>query len=272
MHVYSGRPDPEWIIDSNLAPEISRLAGGKMGIHPSALGQLGYRGFTVFDTTRVNEPAPMFTAQLPDGAQGPSTSIAGIPELEAMLLWTGRDHVPDDLAVHVQNRLQQRVILRADELGHNCPACTAKDAPPYNPGLWNQPGRRAHNNCYNYANNQVTNSFAQPGLASSTPFSVIDCASVRNSAQSDGLTACPTYSAYLAPGAGWYVALVVWPSQDYHWYRQDDVGCWSHKLGRNTARNIDDAGNAIRDPQTCDRGPYSVFCTFMVTSSAVRIR
>ncbi len=49
---------------------------------------------------------------------------------------------------------------------------------------------------------------------------------------------------------------------DYHFYRQDASGIWSHKNGGNIARNTDESGNLIYDPEKADRGRYSVFCGF----------
>ena len=49
---------------------------------------------------------------------------------------------------------------------------------------------------------------------------------------------------------------------DYHFYRQDASGLWSHKNGGNVARNTDDSGNLIHDPEFADRGRYTVFCGF----------
>ena len=72
-------------------------------------------------------------------------------------------------------------------------------------------------------------------------------------------------------GRGWYVALVIWPNVDYHWYRQDNVGCWSHKPGKTAARNTDNSGNRITDPRTCNRGGYTQFCGYMNTGSWVVI-
>ncbi len=153
-----------------------------------------------------------------------------------------------------------------------CPPCHAHDAPAYNPAFWNHPPVQGTNNCYNYANNQATNTFAQPGRATGHMYTSLSCAGVRPAAQSDGLVPCPNFTAPLAGGQGWYVALVIWPNQDYHWYRQDNTGCWSHKPGGTPARNTDNAGNQITDPRTCNRGPYTVFCTFMVTKRTVHIR
>jgi hypothetical protein len=40
---------------------------------------------------------------------------------------------------------------------------------------------------------------------------------------------------------------------DYHWYRQDDDGSWSHKPGHAIARNTDASGNPIANPETANR-------------------
>ena len=58
------------------------------------------------------------------------------------------------------------------------------------------------------------------------------------------------------------VALVIRPGRDFHWYRQDQNGNWSHKPGSTAATNLDNSGNVITDPRTADTGNYK-FVTFM---------
>jgi hypothetical protein len=41
-------------------------------------------------------------------------------------------------------------------------------------------------------------------------------------------------------------------ARDYHWYRQDKDGMWSHKPGHSEATNLDGSGNEIYDPRACD--------------------
>jgi hypothetical protein len=98
------------------------------------------------------------------------------------------------------------------------------------------------------------------------------CNKVTPAAQADGLVVTPNFSGVLAAGKGWYVALVIWPNTDYHWYRQDKNGCWSHKPGQTAVRNVDNSGKQIADPKTCNRGPYTQFCTYMITKKTVVIR
>ena len=78
------------------------------------------------------------------------------------------------------------------------------------------------------------------------------------------------------PPPGMYpVALVIAPGDDYHWYRQDSDGTWSHKPGNTPATNLDASGNPITNPETANRNngshDYSVFCGyFYVPASGIR--
>ena len=52
------------------------------------------------------------------------------------------------------------------------------------------------------------------------------------------------------------------PGWDYHWFRQDADGMWSHKPSHDPATNVDYAGHPIVNPETADRGPYTQFCGY----------
>jgi hypothetical protein len=240
------------------------------------MGGLGYRGFTV----RRNEESDAFHvhAGVVDAGLMSPTLIAGDREIETWLLSTAGAQIPDVVRAHVEESLKEplRQDLLQDALAPpHCPACAAADAPVYNPAIWNVPAVQPHNNCYNYANNRITNTFAQPGRATGKQYTQLQqCAgagSVEAGATSDGLVTVPNFAGHLAAGHGWYVAMVLWPGGDYHWYRQDKAGCWSHKPGSTAVRNVDNAGQAISDPKTANRGPYTVFCTYMVTKAGVHI-
>jgi hypothetical protein len=66
------------------------------------------------------------------------------------------------------------------------------------------------------------------------------------------------------------IALVVHPGEDYHFYRQDSDGWWSHKDGSNTVKRFDAEGVPIWNPQTAARNyrgngsilNYKDFCGF----------
>jgi len=148
--------------------------------------------------------------------------------------------------------------------------CCRCGIPLYGPSYWNDSGIvQGNNNCYNYGNNKKTNTFAQPGRRAGAQYTSLACTSVYNAALADGLTAasaggtCPR--SYCIKDK---VALVVAPGIDYHWYRQDNTGMWSHKPGNGLATNLDNSYHSISDPRTADRGAYTEFCGFLCSCSS----
>ena len=68
-------------------------------------------------------------------------------------------------------------------------------------------------------------------------------------------------------GKWWKVALAFENSlyfNDYHWWRQNLDGTWSHKPGKNRVQNTDNSDNIITNPETCNRGNYSTFAGFFM--------
>lgn len=286
LHVFSGRPDPTWVLsDSDEAELTSRVhsLAERTPTKPSGvLGNLGYRGFSVrqIEAPQLSSRLYVHDGVVDLGQTEPNLTSPG-GEIERWLLSTGREVVHPEVAKYVEESIGARPSADALwKLPHvpkphpGCPKCNAVDAPAYNPGKWNIPTVQPYNNCYNYANDHITNTFAQPGRAHGyhIPYPNLQCNTVEPGAAKDGLHAANNFHAALPAGHGWYVALVVWPNQDYHWYRQDNVGCWSHKPGQTAARNVDNAGQPITDPKTCNRGPYTNFCTYMVTTRSVVIQ
>jgi hypothetical protein len=138
-----------------------------------------------------------------------------------------------------------------------------KCAPIYEPNWWNVSARQPYNNCYNYATNYRTDTFAQPGRAAGTMYANLTCNAVKPAAVADELIDSPGAD-NKCPDEGHLVALVIWPSYDFHWYRKGKDGLWSHKPGGTAVTNLDNSGNTISDPRNADRGGYTDFCTFMV--------
>jgi hypothetical protein len=143
-------------------------------------------------------------------------------------------------------------------------------APLYEPTWWNDGGQKQlHNNCYNYGTNYRTDTFhlipggSQPGAAAGAMYTALTCASVKPAAVADGLIDSPTAN-NKCPKEGHLVALVIAPDEDFHWYRKGRNGYWTHKPGNTPATNVDNSGVGIPDPRTANRGPYTIFCSFMV--------
>lgn len=137
----------------------------------------------------------------------------------------------------------------------------ARCIPEYEPSVWNDAdGVQYNNNCYNYACDMRTGTYAQPGRATGNQYASLNCQEVGAGAVSDGLVETDCDDGCGCRDCCHLVALVVWPGRDYHWYRRDRNGRWSHKLGGTPATDLDDSGNPITDPRTADRGPYTEFC------------
>lgn len=154
-----------------------------------------------------------------------------------------------------------------------------RQRPIYEPDRWNDPyvagydyGYQSDNNCYNYACNVATDTFAQPGRAASGVDNwIMFCPEVSAGAIADGLEprSAGTQSRERCSHT---VALVVAPDIDYHWYRLDANGLWSHKPGTTEATNLDNSLQPIVNPETADRGLYTEFCGyFTVPRCAVDI-
>lgn len=276
LNIFSGRPNPTWLLSESDEHELAeRLTNSQKPTdrRPSGIyGGLGYRGFSV--TRGLNHPLGALALTVHEGVvdrQLGEHNVADSTDIENWLLKSIPAHIPAVALEHVKSVISSKAILQFPTNGPACPPCHAADAPPYNPGTWNVPTVQPYNNCYNYANNKITNTFAQPGRATGHMYTALTCASVQPAAQSDGLVPVANFTSTLAAGKGYYVALVIWPNVDFHWYRQDKVGCWSHKPGSTAVRDVDNAGHKISDPKTCNRGPYTSFCTYMVTKASVHI-
>jgi len=136
---------------------------------------------------------------------------------------------------------------------------------------------QVNNNCYNYACDVATNSFAQPGRKHGLQLhSDFTPQQVSQGAQMDGLLEISTQpmtaeqmdekAKELPPGH--FVALLYskpdqaagWPG-DYHWVRRDENGTWSQKDGTDQVTNFDYAGHPILDPAasnwTVNEGPMT---------------
>lgn len=284
LDIFSGRENPRWILPTDREKEIinriEQIQTPTLMKPSSVTGKLGYRGFIL----RRPSDSPsggmrmLVYEGIIDFGQSEENRVTDNRDVENWLLNSAPTEIPLEVRSQITTELKQPRLntidffnARAAAAAFACPASHATDAPSYNPGLWNVPTVQPFNNCYNYANDQITNTFAQPGRAHQMPITSLDCPNVHNSASADSLTPSFNFSSPLSAGQGWYVALVVWPGVDYHWYRQDIGGCWSHKPGQTAARNTDNSGNSITDPRTCDRGPYTDFCTYMITKRGVVI-
>lgn len=276
LDVFSGRANPAVELDDREAePLVERLRPGVRVSEDSVVGletsRLGYRG-VYFEQTGTG------TDELPGGFRLAGGRLLGVglahqpadPDLESYLLsadgpFAGTD-VRDDLME--LSRADSREMLERPyppERPESWPPFFRRCVcgPVYEPAWWNVPARQPRNNCYNYACNYRTDTFAQPGRAASAMYTALTCDEVLKGAIADQLIAARDAD-NKCPDSGHLVALVIWPGADFHWYRKGRNGLWTHKPGGTPVTNLDNAGHPIADPRTADRGPYTEFCTFLV--------
>ena len=160
--------------------------------------------------------------------------------------------------------------LRTTVHDARCQNCSY-EVSQYNPAFWNSsPYVQKNNNCYNYARNWRTDTFAQPGQAHGARTHTYQCPNVATAAMADGLkNRCDCLSDREYPRR--LMALVVAPNSDYHWYREQRGGFWGHKPGRTPARNTDNNGALVVNPETAARGFYTDFCGYYYAGRSVVI-
>ena len=133
-----------------------------------------------------------------------------------------------------------------------------QDNPTYEPDKWNDNGdKQLTNNCYTYALDDIDNGNRRglnPGYSGEeyriTSYDDLTLDYVLNGAISDGRIRKPNFWNKLGFGKrGYYsVYLVIDEGVDYHWYRQDKGGNWSHKPGTTRVINFDASGRPISNP------------------------
>lgn len=162
--------------------------------------------------------------------------------------------------------------------------------PAYEPQRWNgKKELRETHNCFAYAmnvhdpkqvkacmmNKDCNVPFHQPGSASGHP-----------GFRSRKFKTCPDMVARLlgdnpsmkmttfegkCPAHTSKIALVVDPDEDYHFFRQDSNGLWSHKPGGTAVTNLDANESLIYDPALASRNytpsgsklNYDTFCSYL---------
>ena len=155
----------------------------------------------------------------------------------------------------------ENLILNSERLEYN------KELSPlsgselnYDPDLWNKNSqiKDAHN-CYSYAMGKIVkglDSKAQPGYASG--FNHIEdneykCSTFRQRLKKDSPGSyLEKFDKSCLPGF-YKVFLALDPGNDYHWWRQDSSGMWSHKPGSTDVVNVDASNQFIKNPLKANR-------------------
>ena len=268
LDMYSGLPNPSWELTDNEAKELTKMLSKNRApssaASPSSVGRLGYRGLIISSHNIDVVPNNMrvFDGVMEVESLEIPNYIDQDSDVETFLLGTAATSLRDDELQYIQQEIQKNV---SGGIANSLIDYELMAIPPFDPGKWNNnPTVLQKNNCYNYANDKITNTFAQPGLGSGQvgPYPP-SCSGTGDAAVRDKQISIP--SPDITPAEGHIIALVVSTTPgffDYHWYRRDSNNMWSHKPGSTRARNSDNSGRAISDPRSCDRGPYNNFCGF----------
>jgi hypothetical protein len=303
LDVFSGRPNPTWQLTSSESRQlIDHVAGRAVRPVTARAPILGFRGFVVQAepedaTWRAGLP-PTFAVAHPDtpplprerpghGRRAAAAQTEAAPQAQPgsegeaaeFLLRTAERVVDVGVLDAVRTSVEARVRSAETDLRSARKEAARAEAPPApEPRLerflagpacepfltpvraefWSHPSILLNNNCYNYATNFVSFTTAQPGRRAGQVYTAFECDAVVNAARADGyLTSCE--------GTVRVVALAVWPSYDFHWWRLHPGGAWAHKLGLTPVTNRDNRGRPLENgltPETCDRGPYTTFCGY----------
>jgi hypothetical protein len=146
---------------------------------------------------------------------------------------------------------------------------------------------RESHNCYNYFlnlknyvayknckehdyNKQILCLRAQPGAASGynkIKKSDINCKEILNRTIDDNKKIKKIKKGDRCNKNYYKAALVVDPYDDFHYYRLNDDGKWSHKPGRKMSTIYDADNKIIKDPETANRNygvrNYKNFCSYL---------
>jgi len=286
--VNSGRRNPKWELKPDVVQDLLSGYHQCNGCRPDSSkevteglqrlrrGGLGYRGFIIESTGDA-----VGADKLP-----PRVAVYGgivdISDHESRI--DESQKLEDDLWKLYRKR-EPKVSEKRPDTIYEPPQCSHvqiktqkvvyEDRPPYKPEKWNRLAVIALNNCYNYANNRFARSGdgAEPGAGGRMVLASGTCADLRVALEADGLSELGKSDLFKSlPGDGWPIALFVKKdSSDFHFYRQDATGRWSHKPGGFEARDCDDRGEPIRDPTEAPPEGYQ-FCGYYLTNRKAHIK
>jgi hypothetical protein len=130
----------------------------------------------------------------------------------------------------------------------------------YNPDLWNKDNNIKYtHNCYSYAMGKIIpklKSKAQPGYASGYNHIAdkdFTCESFRKRLSKDAPMSYLEKFDSPCKNGFYKVFLALDTPNDYHWWKQNSDGYWSHKPGSTEVTNLDASGKKIKNPEKSDR-------------------
>jgi hypothetical protein len=189
---------------------------------------------------------------------------------------------------------QGQMFCRKHQQGCNRVSPLSGSEPGYDPDAYNgYSDIQTNHNCYAYAfdikedmdaackgrkdeNGNCSLRFHQPGYSAGfkrfRDMNIIQCPDIAARIIADVPGAKIAQFEEKCPIGTSKIALVIDDKRDYHFYRQDRGGLWSHKPGSGKVTNRDANGELIYDPSLAardysrgadDKLNYKYFCTYM---------
>ena len=197
LEVFSGVPDPQWMIQRKNPKYLDVKKGlhrGRAYSPENAPGKLGFEGFLV--------------QEVKNGKKQQEVLIVGRGTVKLQLLLL--KSIPKGM-------ISQKIynIVKKEIQGGKVSAvfesqAKKRFAPEYRPWNWNHEDHIERNNCYNYASTIMTDTFAQPGRRGGRPLPRLFTGNdAKLSAEADGVRFKTSQSQMQAPaGPEHLVALV----------------------------------------------------------------
>ena len=291
LDVYSGRENPSW----DLTVEEEEQLQDRIIAEPTIVsdvqstdGRLGYRGYIL---SLLQEPEEGTAVRLPSRFRLAAPPNPNVEIAEFLLKTTEKAdaEVSDwlreythgivrDLKARPNERsnqpqeTQQAQALNPQALGAGMSCAVNYLTSSTDFSFWNGSQYINANNCYNFASNWRSNTFAQPGKRAGQAFKAYTPDAFSAALHADG------WADYCLGGAARNIsaALVIWPASipggpDFHFYRLCSGGLWCHKPGKTAARNFDNSGRSIYNPQNCNRGNYTTFVGYIHGNAYVQV-
>ncbi|KAL0482131.1 insoluble matrix shell protein [Acrasis kona] len=261
MQVFSSRSNPQWHLEgeerTNFLTIVKDLYKNYKNCDQKTY-KLGYTGFRVVDSQNNK-----------------CLHVVNSKPAETFLLesYMRRNNGEEKLIEHIKDSIQSGIKTFHSPNPTFTPLVInpvrrvgPDNVTVYSPERW-KGLEEGFNNCYNYASDVCTYHFSSPGLGSGKEFTVVSCEDVWPASIRDGLVPLSNKTSppfRNQPKLGHYVSLVIWPETDFHWYRKDLGGFWSHKPGNIEVRDVDASGNKIADPDKADIKPYTEICGYYI--------
>lgn len=164
----------------------------------------------------------------------------------------------------------------------DCSACPVLHERPwqnnvYFNGSWSD-NLIKFNNCYNYATTKITHSLSQPGRSHGISAVKYTKEGLIKGAKLDGLKSLgdkvEDIPRKLDRGTHLVALAIADSAKDevsQHWFRLDNNGNWSHKMGCGKPKQLDCNDDVISDLSTADLGSYKLAGYFECPRNTVRV-